>query len=571
MNVKISKRIKKLLVLLLTGCMMLSCLLTTGVNAKAIEYVIYDTPSQEETTNYPVIETFEPVELEDIYFDFSEELQEEAPVEFTFEDEHHCNKITCVEVAPTHTTTGTEVEKCETCGAIFATRVIPKTQEHTSSDWITERNATCNSEGYSYRKCVECGEIIESRTTAVTSHSYKDTVEVEPTYTSKGVRRHDCINCGYTYLTAIPMKVCNDHDWVDVSVVKEPTYKENGSKKIRCSKCNVEDFVVIEKLDVKNDPNHVHEFVEDKIVKEATCKAYGKKNLICTTCGETMSEAIEINPENHESLLQITEVDPENPKKSIIHNTCTACGYSKDEEIHEEGLECRHKLTEQRKITDPKTGKAEMWIYCQVCDEILTKIETSDICSHTGFGRYIEVQCEGSETEERVLAYHCRFCDEIVDTKTYPPYKAQEIEMADGQTQTVYGYYDEELSRQVFDLLNEYRVANGLNALNWADNISQYADLRAAEASVVFDHTRPNGEKWYTLDRSHMNGENLAMGYQSPESVMTAWKNSPGHNENMLFSIFKSVAISCFVKYTINSSGTVSKTYIYTQNFSVYR
>lgn len=580
MNEKIGKGIKKLLVLILTGCIMLSSVSATSVVSYATEYVMPITET--EVTYYDVIETSVPVILEDLVFDFScEEEQgpvlstfdeeEQAPAESTFEEKHQCNIVTCVDVAPTHTTTGTEVEKCTTCGAIFATRAIPMTQGHTSSDWITERNATCNSEGYSYRKCVECGEILESRTTAVTSHSYKETIEVEATYTSKGVRRHNCINCGYTYLSAIPVKVCSDHSWVDVSVIKEPTYKTTGTKKIRCAKCNIEDFIVIEKLNVKDDPNHVHEFVDDKIVKEATCKAYGKKNMVCTTCGEIISEAIELNAENHESLLEITEVDPDNPKKSIIHKTCTACGYSEDEEICKEGQACRHSLTSQKKIVNQETGKSEIWFFCQVCDELLSKVETYVDCLHRGLGVYNEVQCEGSETEERVVLSRCRNCDEILNTLTYPPYKAQEIEMADGQTETVYGYYDEDLSRQVFDLLNEYRVANGLNALNWADNISQYADLRAAEASVVFDHTRPNGDAWYNLDKSHMNGENLAMGYQSPESVMTAWKYSPGHNENMLFDRFKSVAISCFVKYTISSNGTVNKTYFYSQNFSVYR
>lgn len=426
---------KKAILLLMTGCLLVLNISLSWVNAGAVEYVI--DVIEIETPNYEPIVTSEPVELEEVEVVM---LEEEVPqISYEFEDEHECVFTFYTEVEPTHTTEGSSYKECDICGMRISPYIIPKTSEHTSSDWIIESEPTCTSKGSSYRKCTECGEILERSSTAELGHNYKDIIVKESTATERGIIRHECVNCKDSYETKIPLKICYEHAWKKKAVIK---------------KC--------------------------------TCIADGKEKYECVICGEIKYEIIPANKDNHEIL-----------------------------------------------------------------------------------DTYTEVVNEGSETEERVVVSHCGHCHEILNTYTYPPYTTKEIELKDGETTTVYGYYDEDLSRQVFDLLNEYRVANGLNELNWADEISSCADLRAAEAAVSFGHVRPNGEKWYLLNISRLNGENLAMGYQTAQSVMTAWKNSPTHNENLLFPKFNSVAISCFVKYEILANGKVSKKYLFAQNFSM--
>lgn len=83
-------------------------------------------------------------------------------------------------------------------------------------------------------------------------------------------------------------------------------------------------------------------------------------------------------------------------------------------------------------------------------------------------------------------------------------------------------------------LINEYRAEQGLPALNWDDAMSSGTCVRAQEASIVFEHVRPDGSAWYTADEDRFYGENLAEGFTSAETVVKAWIASPTHRENIV-------------------------------------
>lgn len=109
----------------------------------------------------------------------------------------------------------------------------------------------------------------------------------------------------------------------------------------------------------------------------------------------------------------------------------------------------------------------------------------------------------------------------------------------------VTGTRDYTLAYEVFDQLNQYRVENGLNALTMDQSLLESAMVRAAETVVYWDHTRPTGESASTINPL-MNSENIAYGYGTSTAVMTGWKNSAGHNANMLKSGINSVGIGAF-------------------------
>ena len=154
--------------------------------------------------------------------------------------------------------------------------------------------------------------------------------------------------------------------------------------------------------------------------------------------------------------------------------------------------------------------------------------------------------------------------------QTTPPDQdaAYTIELPGGNTTTVVGRYDAEASQQVFNLLNQYRVEKGLKPLQPANSqLQAAANIRAAELSYLYDHTRPNGQSCFSV-YEYSNAENIAygagIGYQfSAQQVMNAWKNSPGHNANMLNTASNSVGIAAF-KQTVNG---ITYTY-YVQLFS---
>lgn len=100
----------------------------------------------------------------------------------------------------------------------------------------------------------------------------------------------------------------------------------------------------------------------------------------------------------------------------------------------------------------------------------------------------------------------------------------------------------------VVDLVNEARAAEGLDALTLDDALSACATIRAEELIELFDHTRPDGRKCFSVlsdnGFSYMAaGENIASGYRSAESVVNAWMNSPGHRKNILSASFGRIGV----------------------------
>lgn len=139
------------------------------------------------------------------------------------------------------------------------------------------------------------------------------------------------------------------------------------------------------------------------------------------------------------------------------------------------------------------------------------------------------------------------------------------IKLSNGSTKQVYGYFDYDAENTIIRQLNAYRKANGLNELTRSQSLVDSARVRAYECSYSFSHTRPDGTRCFTAS-SEMNGENIAAGYPSADAAMTAWKNSPGHDANMKFSLFSKIGVGVFVAVSSDNCGYK---YYYVQNFGI--
>lgn len=101
---------------------------------------------------------------------------------------------------------------------------------------------------------------------------------------------------------------------------------------------------------------------------------------------------------------------------------------------------------------------------------------------------------------------------------------------------------------QVVALVNLERVSNGLNKLVTYDKLTDVAQLRAEELVTKYSHTRPDDRSCFTaLDDVNLfymtAGENIAVGYSTPEKVFQAWMDSPGHRANMLNPDFTMIGV----------------------------
>ncbi|MBQ1528530.1 hypothetical protein IIZ77_02705 [Candidatus Saccharibacteria bacterium] len=119
----------------------------------------------------------------------------------------------------------------------------------------------------------------------------------------------------------------------------------------------------------------------------------------------------------------------------------------------------------------------------------------------------------------------------------------------DSITVTVVDVPVEQWKREVLKLVNEERTKNGLDALEWGVTCEAAAAVRARELMSNYSHTRPDGSSWETAcplpDSGGSSGENLMAGNAavSPQTVITAWLNSPDHRANILSPNFTKLAV----------------------------
>ena len=96
----------------------------------------------------------------------------------------------------------------------------------------------------------------------------------------------------------------------------------------------------------------------------------------------------------------------------------------------------------------------------------------------------------------------------------------------------------EEMASEVIRLTNIERVKAGRSPLQYHAGLQRAAMVRAEEITRKFSHTRPDGTDsstaLYENGVSCSCGENIAAGQRTPEAVVRAWMNSPGHKAAIL-------------------------------------
>lgn len=99
---------------------------------------------------------------------------------------------------------------------------------------------------------------------------------------------------------------------------------------------------------------------------------------------------------------------------------------------------------------------------------------------------------------------------------------------------------------RIFNLVNNYRIQNGLKALSWNPSMCPVSDERAKESSIDWSH---NGV-WTAFSRNNVHyvyaAENLANGYDSDEETVQNWIDSPEHKKDMLGIHYTDTCVSVY-------------------------
>ena len=99
-----------------------------------------------------------------------------------------------------------------------------------------------------------------------------------------------------------------------------------------------------------------------------------------------------------------------------------------------------------------------------------------------------------------------------------------------------YSYNETEL--ETMQLINEYRVSQGLNSLEMINHISykseEHDDYMIANKVVNHNDFVARSENIIKVLKAKTVGENVAYNFNTPESVVAAWLKSPAHKENIV-------------------------------------
>lgn len=117
--------------------------------------------------------------------------------------------------------------------------------------------------------------------------------------------------------------------------------------------------------------------------------------------------------------------------------------------------------------------------------------------------------------------------------------------------------------QQVIDLVNQERSKVGLPPLTHSEQLEQAARYHAVDMAQdnYFDHNtynpgNPNPVcQWFERVGGYYPGysslgENIALGYQTPEQVVEGWMNSPDHRANILSKDIWEIGVGYAVQMT---------------------
>lgn len=104
--------------------------------------------------------------------------------------------------------------------------------------------------------------------------------------------------------------------------------------------------------------------------------------------------------------------------------------------------------------------------------------------------------------------------------------------------------------QEVVRLVNTLRLENGLGALTYDWELSRVARYKSQDMKDknYFSHTSPTYGSPYQMMRSfgityRTAGENIAKGYSTPQAVVNAWMDSPGHRANILNASYTRIGV----------------------------
>ncbi len=507
--------------------------------------------------------------------------------------------------AATHSANGERTYTCKNCGAT-KTEVIPKLSctDHAWDEGKVTKEPTYKTAGTMTYTCKNCGKTKTKSISKLvcTDHVWDEEIVWAPNCGKNGKTIRTCKNCGHqetiyppavgdhefvlktirrkdgVYVEEYSCAVCHStkqethrHDlhWV---VKREPTEENTGLEEYKCPACSYVDQIrEIPKLECSHKSGN-RTYVT---ISRATCTKPEKVKVLCADCGKVLvAEQYIGEPDknNHPAtMIHYTELTPTYEYAGRRTKICDACGAKEVTVLPKLVCDSHGEKTFYECEYDKNRNLIRVSEKCSSCRCEIREVPKDEYlkltCKHVDINnRHLEVEKEATATEWGIVNEICDTCHKIVKTYNIHPYEEFSVTLQNGSTVKVRGYFDYTSAREVADLTNKYRVSNGLNTLNYNSGLQSASDRRAVESAVSFSHTRPDGTRWNTVTAQWSSGgENLAAGMQTAEEAMRAWKNSEGHNRNLLYgretgqTPFRGISVSCFHAFSYGQARTMTE------------
>ena len=225
--------------------------------------------------------------------------------------------VTDKAIPATCTTDGkTEGSHCSVCGAVIKAQDTTKATGHKFGNWTTTKSATCTESGTQIRKCETCGAT-ESKSLSAKGHTEVVDKAIPATCTTDGkTEGSHCSVCGAVIKAQDTIKATG-HKFGKWTTTKSATCTESGTQIRKCETCGATES---KSLSAKG-----HTEVVDKAIP-ATCTTDGKtEGSHCSVCSAVIKAQTTITATGHKSSGWIVDKTASIGVKGSKHKECTVC------------------------------------------------------------------------------------------------------------------------------------------------------------------------------------------------------------------------------------------------------
>ena len=363
-------------------------------------------------------------------------------------------------IPATCTTDGkTEGSHCSVCGAVIKAQDTINATGHKFGNWTTTKSATCTESGTQIRKCETCGAT-ESKSLSAKDHTEVVDKAIPATCTTDGkTEGSHCSVCG-AVIKAQDTINATGHKFGNWTTTKSATCTESGTQIRKCETCGATESKSLSAKD--------HTEVVDKAIP-ATCTTDGKtEGSHCSVCGAVIKAQDTINATGHKFGNWTTTKSATCTESGTQIRKCETCGATESKSLSaKDHTEVVDKAITATCTTDGKTDGS----HCSVCNTVIKVQTVINATGHKSSGWIVDkaasIGVKGSKHKE------CTVCKKVLETAEIPALSRISISKASVTLSTsTYAYDGKAKKPGVTVKLNGKTLKNGTDyTVSYSNNI----------------------------------------------------------------------------------------------------